>query len=246
MNYENTVLIVIPTFSEEERLPNYLCELFREALKRPTTHFTFLLSDDDSPDRTIELCTREYKKHGFESNLRFDVLNNGGRYGKGNAVIKGFSIGEFDYKGFIDADGAISAEEVFAALDKLVSTKKADGILGVRIFDKTSSIKRRVISLLCLIFAHVIVFEKPVNDAQCPLKFFRSKFLDRMLPMLKSKSGLLDVELIHLSHRFNGVLIDYSVFWQNDENSRIKLKNEIMFSIFRLFAIRMWHHGSKA
>ena len=245
MNNEQTVLIVIPTFNEETRLPSYLEALFCEALRRPDTHFTFLLSDDDSSDRTVEMCESIYQELVNKKNLSFVALNHGARLGKGNAVVKGFQEGVFDYKGFIDADGAISAPEVFAAIDNLMSNENVDAIFGMRIFNQNSSLKRKILSLMCLVVAHIVVFKKPVNDAQCPLKFFRSKFLDRFLNKLKSKSGLLDIELIHLCHKTNGTIVDFPVLWQNDENSRIKIKNEVFLSIFRIIAIKVWHRGSQ-
>jgi glycosyltransferase involved in cell wall biosynthesis len=233
--------IVIPTYNESLRLPSVLASMF-DVLSQIKDNFEIIISDDDSPDDTINKLKNFVISIDCPINVNMIYINNGGRYGKGHAIHKGFECSLGKYVIIYDADGAIPSRYIPEAL-AYIQNNEIDALLGMRIVDQYDSKVRRIISLSSLLLAHMIVFKSPVNDSQCGFKILKSSLLRYFNNDFIIKSGMFDVELIHLLQRNKIKYSYYPVHWINDKDTRVGLRLGLIYNFLDLLKIR-FHYGS--
>ena len=128
--------------------------------------------------------------------------------GKGEAVRVGLSQGTGRYRGFIDADGDIPAEELAAFVDA-IQTGTVDMVVGSKRHpdsDVVPSLLRRAYSWGFQMLVRVL-FKLRVRDTQTGIKVFRHEVLDAVLPLTREQRYAFDLELLVLAvaHGFDRV-----------------------------------------
>lgn len=182
--------IIIPTYNEETRI--------LKTLKAYTSFFDKKLRceyivADQSSDKTREIVRNFMKSH---KNVHLLALP--GR-GKGGAVIKAFKVAKGNLLGFTDADNATSPEEYYKLLKQLDGY---DAVIGSRALSRSNVVKYNTSPfrklggvVLGLIFVR-IMFGLKIKDSQCGAKIFRREKVLKIVPKMRIKNSVFDVELL--------------------------------------------------
>ncbi|MBI2664033.1 glycosyltransferase [Candidatus Woesearchaeota archaeon] len=188
--------IVIPTYNEERRILKTLrayASFFDKKLK-----CEYIVADQ-SGDSTREVVRNFMKKH---KNVHLLALP--GR-GKGGAVMEAFKVAKGSMIGFTDADSATSPEEYFKLLR---SMEGYDAVIGSRglsrsnVLQYNQSVFRRFGSFVLGTLFVRVMFGLSIKDTQCGAKIFRAENLVRVIPKMRIRNSIFDVELLW---RFNKV-----------------------------------------
>lgn len=211
--------IVIPTYNEENRI--------LKTLKAYTSFFDKRLNceyiiSDHSTDNTREIVKDLMKKH-----KNIYILGLSGK-GKGIAIIEAFKIAKGDLVGFTDADNATHPEEFFKLYQNL---KGYDAVIGSRRLSRSDVViyhksPLRRLGSFCLVLIVRILFSLNIKDTQCGAKIFRREKIHMVIPKMRIKNSIFDVELLW---RFNkiGKIKEVPIKWIDDKFSHFKWKDVI-------------------
>jgi len=101
LNHKSRFSIVAAARNEENNIANLINDL--KALDYPRNLYEFILSDDESSDRTLEIARKELEKSG----LTYRIINGGG--GKKASLAKALDVASGELILFTDADCRIPA-----------------------------------------------------------------------------------------------------------------------------------------
>ncbi len=221
------ILLVIPCFRERDRLPRFLPRLC-ETLTRSLLPVSILVVDDGSgidQAKWLDLFAADLSR-------RFPLLRsallNAENQGKGGAVYSGWKTASSEtWVGFVDADGAVSAEEV-SRLCKLVLSPDSDyaAVYAVRTGEEGTIVRRQWRrSLSGRIFRSLVqrLFKFPVPDTQCGCKFVRRELWQRLAPQLEEVRYCFDVELTFRILQSSGSIGIAPIHWEESPGSRLGL-----------------------
>ena len=222
------ILLVIPCFRERERLPRFLPRLV-ETLKRSQLPVHVMVVDDGSGDEHQAWL----KLYVGDLSRRFPLLRpavcNLQNTGKGGAVYSGWRQAgpEFGWLAFVDADGAISPEEVVRLL-RLLPPSDDEAVYAVRTGENGTTVRRifkRKISGWGFRKLVQRLFHFPVPDTQCGFKVVPRSAFQKIEPTLQETAFCFDVELtfrlLEAGVRINSVPIS----WEESPGTRLGPKN---------------------
>ena len=192
------ILLVIPCFRERERLPRFLPRLV-ETLTRSKLPVKVLVVDDGSGDEHQAWLKLYVSDIGRRFPLLLPPICNPVNSGKGGAVYSGWKTAgpEFGWVSFVDADGAISPEEV-VRLMRLLPQNPDQALWAVRTGAEQTTVRRifkRKIS--GIVFRSLVkkLFQFPVPDTQCGFKVVPQDAFRKIEPTLEETAFCFDVEL---------------------------------------------------
>jgi len=166
------LLIVVPCFNEEHRLP--VAEFERYVAEDPRPRFLFV--NDGSSDGTAPMLDALAARHP----QRFSVLHLPRNAGKAEAVRQGFLRAFSDgatLVGFWDADLATPLDEIPRFLQVLDADKQVMMVFGARIRLLGRNIRRNILRhYVGRAFATVAsnYLRLEIYDTQCGAKIFRN------------------------------------------------------------------------
>lgn len=218
-----TIAVIVPCFNEAERLQ--IQEFVRFAHIFP--EMNLLLVNDGSTDGTATLL--ENIKMSMQNRVQIlTLLTNSG---KGEAVRQGMIWAQkenFDYTGFLDADGATPVDE-FYRICQIGMQQNASIIIGSRIKKIDSVIQRSA-------FRHFIgrsiatfldiKFQMGYYDTQCGAKLFKTSVLKDVIQVPFYTRWFFDVELMLRIRKQNSAWKAIEVplaIWLNKKGSKINL-----------------------
>lgn len=242
------VVLVIPCFNEADRLP---CELL-SCFARTNPHVHFLLVNDGSQDRTLEIL------QGLSKALpaSFELLDLQPNRGKAEAVRHGLNQAmdaNPEFVGFWDADLSTPLGEVERFLERLRAHPSVDIVLGSRVKLLGRTIERKAYRhYLGRVFATAasLLLDLPVYDTQCGAKVFRVHDRNRRLFAEPFMSGWsFDVELLlrylaqssrPLGYGPASEIVELPLFeWIHAGGSKV---TPMAFFAAGLQLFRMWRH----
>lgn len=189
------ILVVIPCYNEENRLPINEYRLFLEEENNSSIHLKFL--NDGSTDNTLRVIQNLVKDYHTASYISFKENE-----GKANTIRKGIIASaneQYEYIGFIDGDLAIPLEELSNFIQianhkikyALISAARVR-LLGYSNINNT--VIRHIISRG---FATVVSFilKLPIYDTQCGAKLYHKSIYKIFNQPFMSK-WLFDIEIL--------------------------------------------------
>ncbi len=207
------ISVIIPAYNEERRIGRTLADLVSSMGKSGASEFEIIVVSDGT-DSTPEIVRSQ--NHG-----RVRLINNNVRLGKGRAISEGFLAARGSIIGFVDADGAITPQEVASMLSFLRSRPKICGVVGSRRIGRAGPRKpsplRRVLSS-CFNLLVRLLFHLRYSDTQCGAKFFWARHLKKELPF-RTRGFCIDVEVLCRLSR-HGRIIEYPIEWRSMAHSR--------------------------
>ena len=182
-------LVIIPTYNEQENLPELMRRIFAEGLP-----LEVLIIDDNSPDGTGEAADAL-----AAADPRVHVMHRPGKMGLGSAYVAGFRYAiEHDYDAVfeMDADFSHNPDSLPEFLREL---ENADLVVGSRYLHGVTVVnwplKRLILSYLANVYSRVIT-GMPIKDATGGFKCFRRQVLESLdLSRVKSDGYGFQIEI---------------------------------------------------
>jgi glycosyltransferase involved in cell wall biosynthesis len=225
--------IVIPAHNEEYRLPPMLKSYARFFSARMGDDFEILVVVNGSRDCTVDVACEIAK--GFS---QIKVIDEPRQIGKGGAIILGVKQARGEWIGFVDADGATSAEEFERlyrcglSLDGVIGSRWKRGaqvnikqtgmrLLSSRLFNGLTRL------LLGLIY----------KDTQCGAKIFKIEAWRTILPHIGTTRFAFDVDVLFQLKRNGFSILEEATVWSDVAGSKVKIMNtsfEMFCAVIRM------------
>jgi glycosyltransferase involved in cell wall biosynthesis len=223
--------LVIPAYRESRRLPALVARWAELALASREHAVELLVVDDGSPPADVEAeraavdeAARRFAEAGVPHRARFDAA--GRNRGKGAAVRRGWSLAHpgARWLGFVDADGAVSADETWRLTRSLAADPPVDVLAATRIRMAGRVIERSLVRhLQGRVFATIVeqLYHLGFYDTQCGAKFFRGGSLRPILPLLEEDRWLLDVEVLAILAHGGARMVEQPIDWCDPGGSKV-------------------------
>jgi glycosyltransferase involved in cell wall biosynthesis len=226
-----TISVVIPAYNEGARLPPFVESLTRVALQQTHPAVEFIISDDGSKPDHIErerACVEAAQARLAEARSphRFVFLPAERNGGKGSAIRNGWRQSEpgAEWLAFLDADGAVNAEEFMRLALLAATSREMDVLVGSRILMAGRRVVRnsfrhyqgRVFATLTDSLFHLGFY-----DTQCGVKFFRASLLRPLLDGLQENRWLIDVELLVRMKQQGARALEVPIDWEDLGDSKV-------------------------
>ncbi len=219
--------LIIPSYNEEERIIpviNNFLDSFSD--------IEIIIVNNGSSDNTVNLINKTYK-----NNNKIKLLDFKQKLGKGGAIIKGMNIAKGDFIGFSDADQAVMPDDFKKLIKYLKFYDCAIGSRRVKGTDITikQSLKRRISSKVFNIIVN-LMFDLKIKDTQCGAKVFRKQIIKDILPKLKIKGFVFDIDVLYNLKKKSCKIKEVPISWKHQEGSKFSLTNapKMFLSLLKL------------
>lgn len=230
------ISVVIPAYKEGERLPPFLEQLVDALVRQPTPVVELVVVDDGSGEAHAQR-EREAVKAGQQklelagSAHRLTFVGAEVNRGKGGAIRRGWeeAAKSARWLGFLDADGAICAEEFCRMARMLEASEGFDVLAGSRIRMAGRDIQRSLFRhLQGRVFATLteVMLGLGFYDTQCGAKFFRASVLRPELERLAEERWLLDLEVLALMQNRGARFMELPIDWTDQADSRVRFLSD--------------------
>jgi len=224
--------IVIPAWNEEDRLPRTL-DRYLPALEARGEPYEVIIVVDGAHDRTAEVA-RRYAPRGVR------VLEFPRKLGKGGAILAGLDAAQFEFIGYLDADGPIPPSEMYRLVDGLavadcvVASRWVRGSVVLQQEPRFNLVAGRIWNFLVrsLLFL-------PIRDTQCGAKFLRRSVVGPTLRAVAMTNRAFDVDLLYHIRRGGHTLEELPVTWRHDPATRMPIGRAIPVMFLSLVGIRL-------
>lgn len=239
---EEKILLVVPSYNDSVRLGTFLPALC-SALQSVRCGVRIQVVDDGSESgevlntrKVVDACRRN-----FEGLMPLIALQR--NCGKGGAVYAGWAgVGDENWLAFVDADGAVPAEEVVRFCQLVVHQREFDGILASRILmlgheiDRT--FKRHLVGRVYATLAKILV-GVPVYDSQCGFKLFRKSSFEQVRPELRTTRFGFDMELIAFMYSRGFRILEMPIRkWRDVPGAKVRLLKDSIDMFWSLLQLR--------
>lgn len=229
------ILVLIPTYNEEESIGNLLnrLQIVREKLAN-LFDIDILIIDDGSPDKTV----------GIVKSLEFSkikVLQRNEKKGLGPAYLAGFSEGlkgDYDYFVEMDADLSHQPEELSLLLEK---ADENNFVIGTRWMPGGSVVnwpqKRQFISKMGTRYASAAL-KLPYRDLTSGYRVIPRSFLEKIdFAQIETRGYGFQVEMA-IKARNNGFkIIEVPITFVERENGHSKMSLSIVWEAWKMVTI---------
>jgi len=236
------VLLVIPAFREQLRLPPFLRELLA-VLSTARFRTEILVVDDGSPALEQQQLVAALPTGIFGACEVRPPLLIPENHGKGHSILQGWRAGDARWFGFVDADGATPVDEVMRLLDLATQTAAESPpcywASRIRMLGrKTNRTQGRY--LLGRIFANLASFyiKLPVYDTQCGFKLIPAGTYRKIAPLLHEARFCFDVELLLAVDHVGASVMEVPVDWRDVPGGHVNAIWDGISMLGRLPAIR--------
>ena len=224
--------IVIPAWNEEDRLKSTLDRYLR-FLETRNEPFEVLVVSDGAEDRTAELA-RSYSHRGVR------VLEFQSKLGKGGAILAGMREANFEYVGYLDADGPIPPSELLSMVDSL---SEVDCVVASRWIRGSNVVRaeplfNRVAGRLWNILVRSLLL-LPLKDTQCGAKFFRRSVLIPTMRAVSLTNRAFDVDFLYHIRRDGRSIREMPVTWEHNPSTRMPIGKAIPIMFLSLVGLRI-------
>ncbi|NBV40532.1 glycosyltransferase [bacterium] len=235
-----SLCIVVPAYNEEARIKPMLEAYIAFFNNHKMLKTDFLIVPNNCSDNTEKICKNIQKNH---KNIEILSLPEGG---KGNAVVKGFTLAvsknKYDLIGFVDADLA-TQPLYFYELIGHIEQKQSDGAIASR-YAKGANVypPRPFLYKIGGKVFNLFLRKKlsiPFRDTQCGAKIFKPHVLKTILPYMEEKKWAFDLELLYLGVLFGYDITEVPTTWSDAPGSHFdigdaKVRQEFINSISRV------------
>jgi glycosyltransferase involved in cell wall biosynthesis len=223
--------IVIPAHNEEHRISRTLTA-YRTVCGGPEV--CFLVALDGCTDRTAEIVAEHAQQ---DARVQLHVYP---KLGKGGVIAETFRRSSADVLGFVDADCATPPAEMLRLADV---ARASGGAIASRhhpasVLPRARSRLRRATSA-GFAFGVRRLLGLSYRDTQCGAKVLRRDAAERILPRIKSRDLLFDVELLLAAREIGQRIAEVPTVWIDQDGSRVDPvadTRKMSMSLFRLWA----------
>jgi len=212
--------LIVPCYNEGEHLEKSFPKVI-EVLRKLNQNFEIIIIDDFSKDNTVEIIKRLIKNN---KEISISFVSHKHNVGRGGTVTEGIRLAKGDIVGFIDIDLEVSPKYI-PDFVKIISTNKADIVVGKRYdYFSITSIHRFISTKLYISLVRLIL-RLPIHDTETGYKFFNRKKILPILTQIQDVYWFWDTEIIARGY-MNGLRleeIDVLFKKRRDKTSTVKL-----------------------
>jgi glycosyltransferase involved in cell wall biosynthesis len=224
------ISLVIPAWNEETRILPFLRAIAHRVPIDGSLSLEVLVVDDGSVDGT-NLLVRSFAK-GIPW-LR--LLEHKRNEGKGAAIRTGWRESRGHWLAFVDADGAISVDDLFAAFELARFTHQGV-FVGTRMRERRPLLRK--LAGIAFRFAVRMVLGQLAGDPQCGLKMIDRALYRAIEPELREKGYLFDLELLSLVRQRGISICEFPVTWREVAGSKVRLLRDAVRMLVGLARLR--------
>lgn len=230
----SSLSVIIPTFNEESRISQTICDIFNKANKA-TNDLEIIVVDDGSTDRTVDKIKIDFFSAISSGVLKILSIKHGG---KGAAVKVGILEAKKEWVLFMDADNSASFDQLhrffsFVNFDIVIGSREVDSGLVRRVEEKRRKTTGRLFN-----FAVRKLFGLPWLDTQCGFKLFKKEAAERIFRLVKEEGFVFDVEVLLLAKRINVNVKEVGIDWYKSGQTSVRLLRDGLKMFLVLFRIK--------
>ena len=229
------ILVLIPTYNEEESIENLLRRLqqVREKIAN-LFDIDILIIDDGSPDRTVQII----KSLDF---AKVKILQRNEKNGLGPAYLAGFAEGlKSDYQFFVEMDADLShqPEELVLLLNQ---AGDSSFVIGTRWMPGGSVVnwpkKRQFISKMGTKYAS-IALKLPYRDLTSGYRVIPRSFLERIdFSKIETRGYGFQVEMAIKARDLGFKIQEVPITFVERENGQSKMSLAIVWEAWKMVSI---------
>ena len=234
-------LLVTPVWNDSVRLEHFGVELAK-ALAVSGLNITWVIADDGSDIEELEQLERLKEKF---SQIYSDVLLHlhPERSFKGGAIYQSWQqFPDADYYAFVDADGAVSADELMRLLNCACNSENLDmSFVAVRQFSGSLAVDRSLLRKATFHFFRILVrgiVGLKWMDTQCGAKVISGRSYRAVSERLVEDGFVFDVELLATLQQGAWPITELPIMWQEIPGSKLRLWRDLWFMTGGLMRIR--------
>jgi dolichol-phosphate mannosyltransferase len=229
------ILVLIPTYNEEESIGNLLnrLQIVREKLAN-LFDIDILIIDDGSPDKTVDIVkSLEFSK--------IKVLQRNEKKGLGPAYLAGFAEGlKGDYEYFVEMDADLShqPEELYLLLNQ---AEEDNFVIGTRWMPGGSVVnwpkKRQYISKMGTKYASAAL-KLPYRDLTSGYRVIPRSFLEKIdFSQIETRGYGFQVEMAIKARNYGFKIIEVPITFVERENGHSKMSISIVWEAWKMVTI---------
>ena len=230
--------VIIPTYNEAGKIKGTI-EAIYSYLSRQSYSWEAVVVSDGSSDKTVEVISE------FISNKpEFSLIANTQNHGKGYVVRQGMLVATGDYRIFVDADNAISMEQIekfwpyfSEGYDIVIGSIELPG----SVINESAQWYRRFLGKYSKYLIRVVAGLWDIHDSQRAFKLFTAKAANNIFSITKINRFAFDIEVLVLAKKFNYKIKELPVVWNNSGNSTVHLSSyfQVLKDLFKI-RWRLW------
>ncbi len=230
--------VIIPTYNDAGKIKGTI-EAIYSYLSRQSYSWEAVVVSDGSSDKTVEVISE------FISNKpEFSLIANTQNHGKGYVVRQGMLVATGDYRIFVDADNAISMEQIekfwpyFSdGYDIVIGSIELPG----SVINESAQWYRRFLGKYSKYLIRVVAGLWDIHDSQRAFKLFTAKAANNIFSITKINRFAFDIEVLVLAKKFNYKIKELPVVWNNSGNSTVHLSSyfQVLKDLFKI-RWRLW------
>ena len=228
--------VIVPAYNEAHRGIKTTLESFQNYFARQNYSWEVIVVSDGSKDRTVEIV------YEFISNKpEFRLIANTQNYGKGYVVRQGMLAATSDYRIFVDADNAISIEQIEKFWPYINEGYEivigSIELPGAKI-EENAQWYRRFLGKYSKYLIRIVAGLWSVHDTQRAFKLFTARAVTEIFSRATINRWGFDIEVLILAKKLRYKIKELPVTWINHNESSVNLGS--YFGVLRdLFRMRL-------
>lgn len=216
---------MIPCYRESERVPSFLETLCAQITEGELCVEVKLVDDGSGLDEILRLrriVTQLKETYPFLC----DVLTLENNRGKGGAIKAGWKgqASRYKFLAFVDADGAVSADEVMRLMKLAIKDGESLVIASRRTVDAKASrtFKRRFVAA-SFNFMVRVGYGLKIMDTQCGCKFLPADWYFANEECFKEEGFGIDLEILLRARMTKLNIREIGVQWKEEAGSKVSM-----------------------
>ncbi|MDP3004389.1 MAG: glycosyltransferase family 2 protein [Candidatus Azambacteria bacterium] len=228
--------VIVPAYNEAHRgIIKTTLESFQNYFTRQNYSWEVIIVSDGSKDRTVEIVSE------FISNKpEFSLIANTQNYGKGYVVRQGMLAATGDYRIFVDADNAISVEQIekfWPFIDEGYEVVIGSIELPGAKIKENAQWYRRFLGKYSKYIIRIVAGLWSIHDTQRAFKLFTARSAIEIFSRAAINRWGFDIEVLVLAKKLGYKIKELPITWINHDESRVNLGS--YFGVLRdLFKMR--------
>lgn len=234
-----SISIVIPVYNEQKRLHKAFTALNSLRPSKSYKISEVIFVNDGSTDNSLKLLKSTPIK------FKKTIISYRTNKGKGYAVRQGMLASKAAYTLLTDADIATPLTEINkflpyikAGIDVVIGTRK-NGHSTVTIHQPW--IRENMGKVFT--FLSRIILDVNVTDFTCGFKAFKKEAKNQIFKRAKIDRWGYDSEILFLAHKLSYNMVERSVIWADQKNTKVNLLKDSINSFKELLQIRFLYHS---
>lgn len=237
----HTLSLVIPTYNESRRIARAFSALTAFKSIKDIKIEELIFVNDGSSDNTLSLLKK------FKSKYPVKIITYKKNMGKGYAVRRGMLASKSEYTLLMDADIAVPLADISkflpymkAGLDVIIGTRK-NGHSTVTVHQPW--LRENMGKVFTAISKFVLGMN--VTDFTCGFKMFKKPAKQAVFRRAQINRWGYDSEILFLAHKLGYNMVEKSVTWADQKNTKVNLLKDSINSFKELLQIRALYFTGK-